>query len=147
MSAEAAVKERSDEGLGSLRNDMIMQILWIKVNSRDWQRERKATHLPSHRRLFITHRQRLIDRLSSPPRIPRIDGNTTPEPAITITPRELPKKGISMLSHKKKAQRNPTHFTENKRATPTLLALDKLVRPERHSLPQARHHECVRDAQ
>jgi hypothetical protein len=38
-------------------------------------------------------------------------------------------------------------FAENKRPTPTLLALDKLVRLERHSLLQARHHKCVRDAQ
>lgn len=88
----------------------------------------------------------LVDRHRSAPRVPGVDRNARPEPAVTIRARKLTQKNqhTARATHKRARK---TYLTQNERPVPPLLALHELVRPQRHAFPEARDKERIRHGQ
>lgn len=111
------------------------------------------TYMPARICLVVTHRERLVDSLGRIPIIPRIDSDTRPESAIRVRTRELCQisqksaEAVLTSSPQSSQQINSTHLAENKRSLPLMLALHKLMRPQRHPLSQTSNHKRISSTQ
>ena len=89
VSTEAANKERRSEGLCTLRDDMIVEILRMLRKDVSAEPQLDNTYLPPRCCLFVAHGQSLMNGISSGSLVPRVDGNARAEATVAICSSEL----------------------------------------------------------
>lgn len=133
IGAETAREEGRNEGLSGLGNDVVVEVF------------------PACFSLFVVHGKGLTDRFGGVAGVPRVDRDARAEAAVAVRASELyhptPTSAHHLYIMRPGGNKRETHLAQNQRPIPPLLTLHKLMRPQRHSLPHARHQKRIRNRQ